>query len=463
MTDVLEWSATRALEEIASGRISSREYTEALLDRCEAGAGLNVFVHLDRDAALAAADTAGDGPLKGLPIPFKDNFDTVGIPTTAGTPALKDNRPKANGAVVQQLVDAGGFVMGKLNMHELAYGITSNNGGFGAARNPYNRDRIPGGSSGGSGAAVAARMAPVAMGSDTGGSVRVPAALCGVMGLRPTTGRYSQKGIVPISSTRDTAGPLARSVDDLALFDGIVTGDDGPLEAVDLAGLRLGVPRGHFYENLDPATARIAEDVLDRLAKAGVVLVEADIERVGELDGAAGFPIALYETIVDLNEYLRAAGLPLDYEKVVAQVASPDVHGILSSLLTEEGAIPEAAYREAIEVHRPALQATCAKYYADNDVAAAIFPTTPLPAAPIGDDDTTLLNGEEVPTFFTFIRNTDPASVAGLPGLSLPAGLTGDGLPVGMELDGPAGTDRRLLAIGAAVAKILPETPPPAV
>jgi Asp-tRNA(Asn)/Glu-tRNA(Gln) amidotransferase A subunit family amidase len=144
-------------------------------------------------------------------------------------------------------------------------------------------------------------------------------------------------------------------------------------------------------------------------------------------------------------------------------VASPDVHGILSSLLTEEGAIPEAAYREAIEVHRPALQASCAKYYADNDVVASIFPTTPLPAAPIGDDETTMLNGEAVPTFLTFIRNTDPASVAGLPGLSLPAGLTDDGLPVGMELDGPAGTDRRLLAVGAAVARVLPTTPPPAV
>ncbi|MEQ8701942.1 MAG: amidase family protein, partial [Bauldia litoralis] len=295
MTDVLEWSATHALEEIASGRISSREYTQTLLDRCEAGAGLNAFIHLDRDAALKAADTAGKGRLAGLPIPVKDNFDTAGVATTAGTPALRTNVPKKNAAVLQKLVDEGAFVLGKLNMHELAYGITSNNGAFGPARNPYDPARIPGGSSGGTGVAIGARMAPVGLGSDTGGSVRVPAALCGVMGLRPTTGRYSQQGIVPISSTRDTAGPLARTVDDLALIDSVVTGEDAPLADIPLAGLRLGVPRGYFFENLDPRTARVAEQVLDALSKAGVVLVEAEMDNGGDLDNAAGFPIELYE------------------------------------------------------------------------------------------------------------------------------------------------------------------------
>jgi Asp-tRNA(Asn)/Glu-tRNA(Gln) amidotransferase A subunit family amidase len=463
MTDVLEWSATRALEEIASGRISSRDYTEALLDRCQAAADLNAFIHLDRDAALAAAEAAATGPLGGLPIPVKDNFDTVGVATTAGTPALRGNVPNKNAAVVQKLLDAGAFVLGKLNMHELAYGTTSNNGAFGPVRNPYDPSRIPGGSSGGTGAAIGARMAPVGLGSDTGGSVRVPAALCGVIGFRPTTGRYSQQGIVPISNTRDTAGPLARSMDDIVLIDDVITGETAPPPEVSLAGLRIGVPRGYFFENLDPATAKIAGQALDALARAGAVLVEADIEKVGELDNAAGFPIALYETIVELNRYLREAGSPLDYAAVVEQVASPDVKGMLGSLLTEEGAMPEAVYREAMSQHRPALQANCARYYEENDLAASLFPTTPLPAAPIGDDETTMLNGEAVPTFLTFIRNTDPASVAGLPGLSLPAGLTDDGLPVGMELDGPAGTDRRLLAVGAAVARVLPTTPPPAV
>jgi mandelamide amidase len=220
------------------------------------------------------------------------------------------------------------------------------------------------------------------------------------------------------------------------------------------------VPRGLFYENLHPDTAKIAADTLATLKKAGVELVEADIPDVGALDQAAGFPIALYETIVDLNKYLAGHKTGLDFAKVVAEVASPDVKGILSSLLGEM-AVPEPAYREALSMHRPKLQRAYADYFKRERVEAAIFPTTPLPACKIGDDDTTMLNGAAVPTFFTFIRNTSPGSVAGIPGLSLAAGLTPAGLPVGMELDGPEGSDRRLLAIGLALEPILPKMPPP--
>jgi mandelamide amidase len=351
-------------------------------------------------------------------------------------------------------------ILGKTNLHELAYGITNNNAAFGPARNPYDPARIPGASSGGTGVAVAARMAPAGLGSDTGGSVRIPAALCGIFGLRPTLLRWPQAGIVPISHTRDTAGPMARSMNDLVLLDGVVTGGALTEAQADLKGMRIGVPRGLFWENLHADTAKIAEDTLKALAKAGVVLVEADIPDVGALDNAAGFPIALYETIVDLNAYLAGHKTGLNFAKVVAQVASPDVKGILSSLLGEM-AVPEPAYREALTVHRPKLQKAYADHFAGQRVEAIIFPTTPLPAAKIGEDETTMLNGAQVPTFPTFIRNTGPGSVAGIPGLSLPAGLTPAGLPVGMEIDSPAGTDRRLLAIGRALEPILPKLPPP--
>jgi Asp-tRNA(Asn)/Glu-tRNA(Gln) amidotransferase A subunit family amidase len=193
---------------------------------------------------------------------------------------------------------------------------------------------------------------------------------------------------------------------------------------------------------------------------AGVVLVEADVPNVAALDQAAGFPIALYETIVDLDKYLAAHNLPLDFAKVVAQVGSPDVKGILASLLGEM-AVPEPAYREAVAVHRPNLQKAYADHFAGQRIEAIVFPTTPLPAAKIGEDETTELNGAQVPTFFTFIRNTGPGSVAGIPGLSLPAGLSSTGLPIGIELDGPAGADRRLLSIGLALERILPKLPPP--
>ncbi len=464
MSNPSDWTASEALREIGARRISPREYAEALLAQCDAAAGLNAFIHLDPERVLAAADrvTAGDcSRLRGLPVPVKDNFDTADMLTTGGTPGLRDHRPAHNAPVVQRLVDEGAIVMGKLNMHELAFGITSNNSAFGPVRNPYDSNRIPGGSSGGSGVAVAARMAPVAMGSDTGGSVRIPAALCGVAGLRPTTGRYSQDGIVPISHTRDTAGPLARSVEDLALFDSIITGAPDNLPAVSLEGVRIGIPRGHFFENLHPETARVAEQALTALAAAGAVPVEADMPDVPKLDEAAGFPIALYETGVDLNRYLSGHGLPIDYAALVGAAASPDVAGLLQSLTTAEGAIPEAVYREALATTRPALQAAYADWFTTNDVLAAIFPTTPLPAARIGEDETVELNGELVPTFVTFIRNTSPSSVAGLPGVTLPAGLSADGLPIGMELDGPAGSDRALLALSAAVEQILPVTPAP--
>ena len=464
MSEVAEWTASEALREIGAGRISAREYAEALLARCAEAEALNAFIHLDPeqvlDAAARAASRTG-GRLACLPVPVKDNFDTADMPTTGGTPGLGSHRPSRNAPALQRLIDAGAYVMGKLNMHELAYGITSNNGAFGAVRNPYDPARIPGGSSGGSGAAVAARMAPVAMGTDTGGSVRIPAALCGVAGLRPSTGRYSQAGIVPISHTRDTAGPLARSVEDLALFDGVIAGVPDALPELDLEGARIGVPRGHFYENLHPETSRVAEAALAALTGAGAVLVEADMPDVPTLDEAAGFPIALFETLVELDRYISESGLALDLTELAAAVASPDVASLLQAILTPEGAIPEPVYREALEQTRPALQAAYAEYFASNGVIAAIFPTTPLPAAPIGEDETVELNGARVPTFPTFIRNTAPSSLAGIPGVSLPAGLCADGLPIGMELDGPAGSDRALLALSAAVEAVLSATPAP--
>jgi mandelamide amidase len=449
------------------GDMRAVDYAEALLAQAARGASLNAFIHHDPGAVRAGAAAAdarrarGEalGALHGVPLALKDNLDTADMPTTGGTPGLRGHRPKHNAQVVQKLLDAGALVFGKTNLHELAYGITNHNAAFGAARNPYDPSRIPGGSSGGVGVAVAARMAPGGIGSDTGGSVRVPAALCGIVGFRPTIGRWSQQGIVPISHTRDTAGPMARSVADCALLDAVVTGRR-PGPAVSLKGVRLGVPRGHFWQGLDAETARLLEAVLARLKDVGAVLVEDDVPDVARLDNEAGFPIALYETVVDLDAYLESHGSSMRYRELVAQCASPDVAGLLQTL-HGEGAVPEAGYRHALEVLRPQLQAAFGDHFARHDVAAIVFPTTPLPAAAIGDDETVLLNGEPVPTFFTFIRNTSPGSVAGIPGISVPAAMTAAGLPLGLELDGPVGSDARLLAIAAAMEEVLPKLPAP--
>jgi Asp-tRNA(Asn)/Glu-tRNA(Gln) amidotransferase A subunit family amidase len=465
--DPIALTIGQAAVAIRRGETTALAYAEALLAQAARGAALNAFIHHDPEQVRAdarAADAAlkrggAVGPLHGVPLALKDNLDTAAMPTTGGTPGLRGHRPAQNGAVVQKLLDAGAIVFGKANLHELAYGITNNNAAFGAARNPYDPTRIPGASSGGVGVAVGARMAPGGIGSDTGGSVRIPAALCGIVGFRPTTGRWPQAGIVPISATRDTAGPMTRSVADCVLLDHVVTGspDSAPVR---LAGLRLGVPRAHFWSPLGTEVAQQMEQVLATLKAAGAVLVEGDIADVGRLDAEAGFPIALYETVRDLGAYLQGHGSKLGYAELAAQCASPDVAGLLQSL-SGEGAMPEAAYRHALDVLRPQLQAAYREHFRRHDVAAVIFPTTPLAAAPIGDDETVDLNGERAPTFPTFIRNTSPGSVAGIPGISLPAAMTAAGLPLGLELDGLEGDDARLLAIAAAVEAVLPKMPPP--
>jgi indoleacetamide hydrolase len=456
-----------AAKAIRAGEITAEKLADALLARAAANKDLGAFITLDPARVREAAQKADQqraagtllGPLHGVPLALKDNLDTADLPTSGGTPGLAGNRPKRNAAIVDKLFAAGAIALGKMNLHELAYGITNNNAAFGPARNPYAPDRIPGASSGGTGVAVAARIAPGGIGSDTGGSVRVPAALCGIVGLRPTTGRWSQAGIVPISHTRDTAGPMTRSVADCVLLDGVVTG--GPIEVApaQLKGLRIGVPRKHFWADLDTELEKICEGTLRRLSDAGVVFVDVDMSEEASLDAEAGFPIALYETVTDLNVYLAEHETGLDYAGLVAKVASPDVKGILQSLIGA-GAVPEPAYRKALQ-QRSMLQDTYSRHFRENGIVAIFFPTTPAPAAKIGEDETFMLNGKAAPTFPTFIRNTGPGSVGGIPGISLPVGITAAGLPIGMELSGPAGSDRQILAIAAAIEPLLPKLPAP--
>jgi len=460
-------SASDAVALLRSGELAAEAYASALIERCRARADLGAFIHFDeaqvREAARAAdrrRATGVPGALHGLPVVIKDNIDIAGMPTTAGTPALRTNRPRHNAPVAEALLRAGAIILGKTNMHELADGITNNNAAFGAVRNPYATAMIPGGSSGGSAAAVAARLCAAGLGTDTGGSVRIPAALCGIAGLRPTAGRYPGAGIVPISHTRDTAGPMARTVADVALIDQVVVGAPARPEPPRLAGLRIGIPRVPYYEDLDPELAAVIAAALARLAAAGCVLVEADLPQLPRLSAAAG-AISYYEQSRDLDAYLRAAGSALTTREVAAGIASPDVRAIFATDVLGATAITPEAYREAIEVHRPRLQAAYARYFAEHDVAAIALPTTALPARPIGEDTDVELNGRRVPTFATYLRNTRVMTIAGLPGLSLPAGLTAAGLPVGLELDAPMGTDRALLGLGIAVEALLGPLPPP--
>ena len=468
---LLELSATDVLLLLRNGDLSAERYAKALLSQCNKHRDLNAFIFLNEarviDDAIAADKWRKSGkvlgPLHGLPVAIKDNIDTQNAPTSAGTPALRTHRPKANAPVAQTLFSAGAILLGKTNMHELAYGITSNNAGFGPVRNPYNSSLIPGGSSGGTAAAIAARMCAAGLGTDTGGSVRVPAALCGIAGLRPTVGRYPRRGVVPISHTRDTAGPLARSVQDLILFDSVVTADANPISPMALRGTRIGVPRGFFYDNLDPEIAPVVESALAKLRDTGCVLVEADVPDVEKLAAAATAPISFYESLADLSQYLKASGSALTVKDLVAQIASPDVKAIYEDFIVGPKAPTLEAYQTALEKGRPALQAAYRDYFIGQNVVAIAFPTTPLPSRPIGQDKEVELNGKQVSTLFTYLRNTRPMSTAGVPGLSLPIGTTPDGLPVGLEFDAPFGEDRSLLRLALTAEEIFGKIEPPRV
>ena len=303
--DYTQLSARSAVAAMLQGDITAEAYAGALIFQSRKFRDLNAFVALDEDKFLEAAHGADLrrargvrlGPLQGLPIAVKDNIEFAALPTTAGTPALALHRPKRNAVVVQALLGAGALVMGKTNLHEIAYGLTSNNYHTGAVRNPYDKTLIAGGSSGGTAAALAARMAPAGLGSDTGGSVRHPAAMCGIAGLRPSTGRYSLAGVLPLSSTRDTVGPMARGVDDLILLDDAITGETAPVKPTPLKGLRLGIPRRHYYEHLDSEVAPVIEVALSRLADLGAVLVDADIPNVETCNRDIARPISGYESL----------------------------------------------------------------------------------------------------------------------------------------------------------------------
>ena len=390
-------------------------------------------------------------PLYGLPIVVKDNFNTKDFPTTSGTPALERFVTNEDAEIVKKLRDAGVVIIGKTNMHELAFGITSNNEHFGAVKNPVNPLYFAGGSSGGTAAAIKAGIVNVGLGTDTGGSCRIPAALCGVFGFRPTAGLYSSEGVIPLSTTRDTPGLLANSIEDIILLDEVITSEKNT-EKVDPKTIRIGIPKSYFYKDLSKGVKKISDETLSKLKDNGIQLVEVDINGIPDLL-TESINIVLHETYVSLNKYLRIYSKNITYKEVVKKIASPDVKGLFDS-----GAITENPnYNFAIQ-ERQKLREAYKDYFSSNNLDAILYPTTPLEASIInGSDETVELNGKQVPTFPTYIRNMNPGSYAGLPGISFPAGESKEGLPIGMHLEGSIGSDKKLLKIATIVYKLIAE------
>ena len=472
----LSLTATQAVSAMASGQLPAETYVRTLLGRASSLSNLHAFITLNQDAiasarAVDAARSAGQKlpPLAGLPIVVKDNINTKNLPTTGGTPRLQNFQPNNDAVVLQRLLAAGAIVLGKANMHELAFGITTTNfspfAGF--ARNPYGTNRMVGGSSGGTGVAIAARMAPVGLGTDTGGSVRIPAALNGIAGLSPSVGnggaerRYDGTGVLPLSHTRDTVGPMGRTLEDVALLDAVITGTDVPT-AASLSGLRFGIP-ATYWDVVDNEVLQIMNAAKAKLLAAGVTFVSVDLPTIRDLGAKVGFTVVFHEASLEIPSYLAASGgSDITLAQISAAIASPDVNGGFANVGSAESA---AAYPDAVNVYRPQMRALFDAYFASNQIDAILAPMTPLPAVPIdlvnGSSTVSVNGGPPVDEFGTFIRNADPGSITGIPGVTVPAGRTASGLPVGMALDGPVGSDKRLLSIGMAVEKLLSVLPAP--
>lgn len=405
------------------------------------------------DAAPESA-SGRSGEFTGVPFAVKDNIDTVALPTTSNTPALTGSLRTANQEVVNRLLQAGALMVGKTNMHELAFGITTGAAANPATRNPFDASRSPGGSSGGSGAAVGSGIVPFALATDTGGSVSIPAAWCGVYGYRPTIGRWPQGGTAPLSATRDSLGVIAASYEYLQRVDGVVRDyGEGPNVSVPL---RLGVPRkdSQYLNPLSEDIAQMWEKTIKKLEQAGetVELIEVETDHLHELDAACGIGIVLYETVRDLTQYLASLPTPVTFEQVMEQAAAEDVHGLLG--VAWEGRDNHKHYEELMVKQRE-LQKAWDRLLVDHDLDGLIRPTTPISPTPIGDELTTEAFGQTVPTFATVVRNTGPGSTAAQPAVTIPVGVGAAGLPVGITIDGARNQDDALLITGAVVDELI--------
>ncbi|WP_407177229.1 amidase [Bradyrhizobium sp. STM 3562] len=447
-------SLTEVAEAIAAKRLSSHEVTRACLHRvAQWQPRLNAFMAIEAEAALKAADEAdaalakgnNRGPLHGVPLAHKDMYYEAGKVVTCGSLIRRDFVATSTSTALQRLNNAGAIRLGSLQMAEFAYGPTGHNAHYGAVHNPWGLDRITGGSSSGSGSAVAARLTFAALGSDTGGSIRMPAHFCGVTGLKTTYGRVSRAGAMPLSQSLDTVGPLARTAEDCALLLGLLAGPDpedltashAPVQdymaatKAPMKGVKIGVPTAFYVDDLDAEVARILDQTIAVLKKEGAEIIQVELPDQRQLSAACQLLLAVEAAAFHKRWLIER---PQDY--------GPQVLMRLQNGL----AVPGVTYLETMRWRGPALAAHVA---ATSKVDAVLAPVAPMPAPSIAESDVGNSPGAEA-VIQRLTRFTRPINYLGLPSLAVPAGFTRAGLPVGMQLIGRSFDEASILRIGAA-------------
>ncbi|MDB5504398.1 MAG: amidase [Tardiphaga sp.] len=447
-------SLTDVARAIAQKKISSREATQSCLDRAAKWQpSHNAYMSIESEAALTAADAAdaalakghSQGALHGVPLAHKDMYYDKGHVVTCGSQIRHDWVATTTSTALQRLKDAGTVRLGSLQMVEFAYGPTGHNSHYGAVHNPWHVDHVTGGSSSGSGSAVGARLTFAALGSDTGGSIRMPAHFCGVSGLKTTVGLVSRAGAMPLSQSLDTVGPLARTAEDCALLTGLMAGAD-PLDPTtstrvvpdylaatraSAKGMTVGIPKAFYVDDLDAETARILDDTIATLKREGVNIVEVDLPDQRQLTAACQLVLAT-----------EAAALHKRW-----MIERPQDYGAQVLMRLQNGfAIPGVSYLEALRWRGPALAAYLA---AVTGTDAVLAPVSPAPAPTIAETDVGNSMGAEA-LIQRLTRFTRPINYLGVPALSIPTGFTASQLPVGMQLIGRPFDEATLLTLGAA-------------
>jgi aspartyl-tRNA(Asn)/glutamyl-tRNA(Gln) amidotransferase subunit A len=454
----LEFASIEALSAVlAKKKVSPTELTRLYLSRIERlNPKLNAFITVASESALAEARAAERellrgrrrGALHGIPIAMKDNIYTRNLRTTMGSLILRDFVPSEDATVVRKLRRAGAIVLGKTNLHEFAYGVTSENPHYGPVRNPWKTDRISGGSSGGSAVAVAAGLCAAAIGSDTGGSIRIPSGLCGVVGFKPTFGRVSVHGVFPLAASFDHVGPIARSAVDAALLLDCIAGRD-PLDPTSLARseksfrstlnrkrVRLGRPKEHFWVNMDSEVRRITETVVGDFVKAGAELKEISLPTV-----VAGIEAANLIAAVEATQLHGREG----YFPARAREYGADVRGRLE----QGGNVRAIDYLSAQEVMRRARDEAEAVL---KSVDAIVIPTSPIGAPPMGSEPVRI-GDADVALRAALVDRNRFGNLTGLPAISMPCGITQNGLPVAVQFIGRRFADAQLIAIAQRFAE----------